>query len=66
MVELHCRQDDVRLLTTERGPLVNTTITIIDTKSNEKIIIIVADNVNYDLENDKYNGTKRWSKYHKR
>ncbi|HCI29034.1 MAG TPA: organic solvent tolerance protein OstA [Fervidobacterium sp.] len=40
------------------GTLVNTTITIIDTKSNEKIII-VADNVNYDLENDKYNGTKK-------
>ncbi|MGB9614234.1 MAG: organic solvent tolerance protein OstA [Fervidobacterium sp.] len=40
------------------GTLINTTVTIIDTKSNEKIVI-VADNLNFDLENDKYSGTKK-------
>lgn len=40
------------------GTLSNANVTIIDTKSNEKIIIL-ADNINYDLENERYNGTKR-------
>jgi lipopolysaccharide assembly outer membrane protein LptD (OstA) len=40
------------------GVLTNSTVTIIDTKSNEKIIV-VTDNLSYDLENDKYSGTKK-------
>lgn len=40
------------------GALTNTNVTVIDTKSNEKILI-VADSVNFDLENDRYSGTKK-------
>ncbi|MFN3691478.1 MAG: LptA/OstA family protein [Fervidobacterium sp.] len=40
------------------GTLSNANVTVIDTKSNEKIIII-ADSVSYDLQNDKYSGTKK-------
>ncbi|MGC9772206.1 hypothetical protein SAMN04488510_11432 [Fervidobacterium changbaicum] len=40
------------------GNLTNSTVTILDTKSNEKIIV-VSDTLNFDLENDKYNGTKK-------
>ncbi len=40
------------------GSLTNTTATIIDSKSNEKITI-VADTINFDLDNDKYSGTKK-------
>ncbi|SHN55734.1 organic solvent tolerance protein OstA [Fervidobacterium gondwanense] len=40
------------------GTLTNSTVTIVDSKSNEKIIII-TDTLNYDLENDRYNGTKK-------
>lgn len=45
-------------LDNKTGVLTNSTVTIIDTKSNEKIIVI-TDNLNYDLENDKYSGTKK-------
>ncbi len=40
------------------GVLTNAVVTIVDTKSNEKITII-ADSVNYDLDNDRYSGTKK-------
>jgi len=40
------------------GTMTNANVTVIDTKSNEKILI-VADNLNFDLENDKYSGTKK-------
>ncbi|AFG34893.1 organic solvent tolerance protein OstA [Fervidobacterium pennivorans DSM 9078] len=45
-------------LDNKTGALTNSTVTIIDTKSNEKIIII-TDTLNYDLENNKYSGTKK-------
>lgn len=45
-------------LDNKTGVLTNSTATIIDTKSNEKIIV-VTDNLSYDLENDKYSGTKK-------
>lgn len=40
------------------GSMTNANVTVIDTKSNEKITII-ADTLNFDLENDKYSGTKK-------
>jgi len=40
------------------GSMTNANVTVIDTKSNEKITII-ADTLNFDLGNDKYSGTKK-------
>ncbi|MEN3043376.1 MAG: organic solvent tolerance protein OstA [Fervidobacterium sp.] len=40
------------------GTMTNANVTVIDSKSNEKIII-VADTLNFDLENDRYSGTKK-------
>lgn len=40
------------------GTLTNTTVTIVDDKSKEKIVV-VADNLNFDLDNDRYSGTKK-------
>lgn len=40
------------------GTLTNTTVTIIDDKSKEKIVV-VADSLNFDLDNDRYSGTKK-------
>ncbi|MFN6991178.1 MAG: hypothetical protein ACK4MM_00505 [Fervidobacterium sp.] len=45
-------------LDNKTGTLSNANVTVIDTKSSEKIII-VADSVNYDLQNDKYSGIKK-------
>lgn len=40
------------------GSLTNATVTIVDDKSKEKIVV-VADSLNFDLENDRYSGTKK-------
>ncbi|MCX7654261.1 MAG: organic solvent tolerance protein OstA [Fervidobacterium sp.] len=40
------------------GTMTNANVTVIDTKSNERIVI-VADTLNFDLENDRYSGTKK-------
>lgn len=45
-------------LDNKTGTMTNANVTVIDTKSNEKILI-VADSLNFDLENDKYSGTKK-------
>lgn len=40
------------------GTMTNANVIVIDTKSNERIVI-VADTLNFDLENDRYSGTKK-------
>lgn len=45
-------------LDNKTGSMTNANVTVVDTKSNEKITI-VADVLNFDLENDKYSGTKK-------
>uniref|UniRef100_A0A7C5RKU0 Organic solvent tolerance protein OstA n=1 Tax=Fervidobacterium thailandense TaxID=1008305 RepID=A0A7C5RKU0_9BACT len=40
------------------GTLTNTTVTIVDDKSKEKIVVM-ADSLNFDLDNDRYSGTKK-------